>query len=140
MKSGIYRKGEISLEQIIDELKKREDIDKVGAILTFTGIVRGTSKNGKRVRGLKIDAYPELANESIEKIRNDIKKREGIIEVIIIHFMGDFDISEDLVYVIIACSHREEGFKALKDAVERYKKEIAVWKREDFKDGGSKWV
>ena len=44
------------------------------------------------------------------------------------------------MHVFIASSHRAEGFKSLRDAVEMYKKEIAVWKREDFQNGTSEWV
>lgn len=140
IKSGIYDKGEIDLEKIVKSIKNKRDIDKVGSIHTFSGIVRSTSKDGKPVKGLKIDSYDELANSSINKICEDIKKREGIIDIILVHFKGEFNLSEDLVHVVVASSHREEGFSALRDAVERYKKEIAVWKREDFQDGVSEWV
>ena len=84
------------------------------------------------MKGLKIDAYIEMANKSIEKICEEIKKKDGIIDVILVHFQGDFSLSENLVYVVVASSHRGEGFTALRETVEKYKKEIAVWKKEDF--------
>ncbi len=140
IKSGIYAKGEISFEDIMHSIKRIQSISKVGSIHSFSGIVRATSKQGKPVKGIKIDAYKELANKSIVKICEEIKNQFGIIEIILIHFYGKFDISEDLVHVVVASGHREEGFKALQTAVERYKKEIAVWKREDFKDGTSEWI
>ncbi len=139
-KSGIYGKNEINLSNIIFSLKNHPEIQEVGSILTFTGIVRNTSKDGKLIRSLKIDAYEELANQSINKICKEIREIPGIIDVIIIHFKGVFDITDELVHVIVASSHREEGFKALRLAVERYKKEIAVWKKEVFLDGNSEWV
>ena len=111
-----------------------------GAILTFTGIVRESSVDGKPVRGLKIDAYDEVANKSIAKICEEIKQTEGIIDVVIIHLKGEFSLSEDLVHVVVVSAHREEGFKSLRTAVERYKKEIAVWKQELFLDGSSEWI
>ncbi len=138
--SGIYNKSEIDLEKIIKIMKKKPEIKNAGSILTFSGIVRETSKDGELVKGMKIDAYVELANKSIEKICNEIKSRKGIIDVKLIHFQGDFDISEDLVHIVVASAYREEGFKALRDTVEKYKKKIAVWKREDFLNGKSKWV
>ena len=140
IKSGIYSKGSITLENIIQSIKSHYNIEDVGSILTFTGIVRKTSNNGKPVKGLKIDAYIEMANKSIEKICEEIKKKDGIIDVILVHFQGDFSLSENLVYVVVASSHREEGFTALRETVEKYKKEIAVWKKEDFIDGTSEWV
>ena len=140
IKSGIYEKDEINLSNIIFSLKNHPEIQEVGSILTFSGIVRNTSKDGKFIRSLEIDAYEELANQSINKICKEIRKIPGIVDVIIIHFKGVFDITDELVHVIIASSHREEGFKALRLAVERYKKEIAVWKKEVFLDGSSEWV
>ena len=140
VKSGIYEKDEINLSNILFSLKNHPEIQEVGSILTFTGIVRNTSKDGKLIRSLEIDAYEELANQSIDKICKEIREIPGIVDVIIIHFKGVFEIKDELVHVIIASSHREEGFKALRLAVERYKKEIAVWKKEVFLDGNSEWV
>lgn len=138
--SGIYDKGEVDFNAIINSVKNNANIEKVGSVLSFNGIVRNTSKSGRSVQSLTIDAYDELANKSINKICQDIKKEEGIIDIRIIHLKGTFEISEDLVYVVVASAHREEGFKALRTAVERYKSEIEVWKREEFKDGSSEWI
>lgn len=140
IKSGIYDKDAISLADIISSLNSHPKIAKIGSILTFTGIVRETSQEGKPIRNLEVDSYDELANVSINKICNEIRELHGIIEVIIIHFKGKFQIKDELVHVIVASSHREEGFKALRLAVEKYKKEIAVWKKETFLDGNSEWV
>ena len=140
VKSGIYEKNEINLSNIIFSLKNHPKIKDVGSILTFTGIVRNTSKKGKLISSLEIDAYEELANSSINKICKEIKEIPGIVDLIIVHFKGVFDIKDELVHVVVASSHREEGFKALSLAVEKYKEEIAVWKKEIFPDGSSEWV
>ncbi len=140
IESGIYEKGKFSLEEVINSIKRNPKINEAGAILSFSGIVRATSHEGAPVKGMKIDAYTELANKSINKICDEIIKREGIIDVVLIHFKGNFDITEDLVYVVVASAHRDEGFKALRDTVEMYKKEIAVWKKEEFDNGSSEWV
>jgi len=140
IESGIYYKEKITLDLIINSIKKNPNITQVGSILTFTGIVRETSKDGKPVVRMKIDAYRELANKTILKICEKLKKKKGIIDVKIIHLKGDFELSEDLVYVVVASAHREEGFDTIIKAVDIYKKEIAVWKREDFVDGTSEWV
>lgn len=89
---------------------------------------------------MKIDAYDDLANKSIFKICEKLKQRKGIIDIKIIHLKGEFELSEDLVYVIVASAHRKEGFETIADAVEMYKKEIEVWKREDYEDGSNEWI
>jgi len=138
--SGIYEKGEINLERILNSIKENSEIKKVGSIHSFTGIVRGSSINGKTVVSMKIDAYDDLANESIIKICNRLKQEEGIIDVKIVHLKGDFDLTDDLVYVVVASAHRKEGFDVISKAVEMYKKEIAVWKRENYENGSSEWI
>jgi len=134
IESGIYKKNEVDFPTLMSSLKNNLKIRNAGAVLSFNGIVRETSKEGKLVKSLTIDAYDELANKSINQICEDIRKIQGIIDIKLIHLKGKFKISEDLVYVAVASAHREEGFKALRIAVERYKKEIEVWKREEFLD------
>ncbi len=46
------------------------------------------------------------------------------------HLLGDFNIGEDLVYVSVAGAHRTQVFQVLREAVERYKKEAPVFKKE----------
>lgn len=140
IKSGIYKKGDVIFDDILQSIKSNPNLKEAGAILSFTGIVRNVSNEGKLVKNIKIDAYDDLAYETINKISNEIKKKFGIIDIKIIHLKGDFKISEDLVYVIVASAHREEGFDALREAVEKYKKELSIWKREDYINGNSKWV
>jgi len=138
--SGIYEKGEINLEHIIKSIKENSKIKKAGSIHTFTGIVRKSSIHGKTVESMKIDAYDDFANDNIIKICNRLKQEEGIIDVKIIHLKGDFDLTDDLVYVVVASAHRKEGFNVISKAVEMYKKEIAVWKRENYENGSSEWI
>ncbi|MFX1311927.1 MAG: molybdenum cofactor biosynthesis protein MoaE [Promethearchaeota archaeon] len=138
--SGIYNKGDITLEKIIKSIKKNSQIKEVGSIHTFTGIVRGSSNKGKPVISMKIDAYDELANNNIKKICKKLAEEQGIIDVKIVHLKGDFELSEDLVYVVVASAHRKEGFEIINKAVEMYKKKLAVWKKENFVDGTSEWV
>ncbi len=81
----------------------------------------------------------------MEKICKDLKKtKKGIIDVQIHHFTGEFEIGEDLVYVLVAGGHRENVFPVLQEAVERYKKEAPIFKKETIrgKKGKAKayWV
>ncbi|TFF95685.1 MAG: hypothetical protein EU544_02270 [Promethearchaeota archaeon] len=138
--SGIYKKGEVTLEELIQDIKNQNTIKKVGSIHTFSGIVRASSKEGIPVKGMKIDAYQELATHRIQEICEAIKEMPGILDIRMVHFFGEFEVSEELVHVVVAASHREEGFKALRDAVGKYKHDIAVWKKEYFEDGTSEWV
>ncbi len=130
LNSGVHKKGEISISEVIEKIKLNPRFSEAGAIAIFVGVVREKTTSGEKVERLEIEAYEEKANETLRKICEDLKKHEGIVDVQIHHFLGEFKISEDLVYVIVAGSHRQNVFPVLAEAVERYKKEAPIFKKE----------
>ncbi|MGB9676342.1 MAG: molybdenum cofactor biosynthesis protein MoaE [Candidatus Bathyarchaeales archaeon] len=133
-KAGVHEKGEISITDIIRKAKNSCDFQKVGAIALFIGVVRGENERGEKVQKLRLEAYEEKANETLSAICNDLKKKPGIVDVQIHHLLGEFSVGEDLVYVLVAGSHRKEVFAVLEEAVERYKKEAPIFKKEYVAD------
>ena len=127
---GIHQKGEFSLQDLLNSTKASPEFHNAGAIMLFIGVVRGRTKSGEAVEKLELEAYEEKANESIDNICKDLRKKEGIVDVQIHHFLGDFNVGEDLVYVLVAGSHRHNIFPVLEDAVERYKSEVPIFKKE----------
>lgn len=127
---GIHKKGKLSLLDLLKSVKDRPDFLKAGALATFTGVVRGETLGGETVKKLELQAYENKANEVLGKICEDLREREGVIDVQIHHFVGEFDVGEDLVYVVVAGAHRQNVFPVLEEAVERYKKEAAIFKKE----------
>jgi molybdopterin synthase catalytic subunit len=142
--AGVHEKGTFSLQDLIESIKKKEEAAKTGAITLFIGVARGENNEGQKVQKLKLEAYEEKANEVLEKICDDLQKKEGIVDVQIHHLLGEFDVGEDLVYVAVAGSHRPEAFAVLREAVERYKHETPVFKKEKIikEDGTTQdlWV
>ena len=132
--AGVPAKGSLTLSDVIESVKKHPDYRKVGAMALFIGVVRGETKAGESVSRLELEAYDEKGNQVLEKICQDLKRKKGIIDVQIHHFTGEFDLGEDLVYVIVAGGHRENVFPVLREAVERYKKEAPIFKKEYAKD------
>jgi molybdopterin synthase catalytic subunit len=129
--AAVHAKGTFSLQDAIGSMKSKAGFQKVGVIAVFTGIVRGENNNRTKVEKLMLEAYEEKANEVLRKICDDLKKkRPGIVEVQIHHLLGEFSVGEDLVYVLVAGSHREDVFPVLEEAVERYKKEAPIFKKE----------
>lgn len=126
----VHFKESLTLEELINSVKCKEDFQKAGAIAIFIGVVRGENPTGERVQKLEIEAYEEKADEVLSNICQDLKKKEGIVDVQIHHFQGEFNVGEDLVYVIVAGSHRGNVFPVLREAVERYKKEAPFFKKE----------
>ena len=131
---GIHKKGEFTFSELLKSVKERSDFHRAGAIATFVGVVRGQNLDGEDVTGLELEAYEEQANKVLGSICEDLKKREGVVDVQIHHFVGKFTVGEDLVYVVVAGAHRQNVFGVLQEAVERYKNETPVFKKEHIVD------
>jgi len=128
--AGIHKKASFSLLDLINNTKNQPNFHKTGAIAVFVGVIRGENLKGEKVQKLELEAYEEKANEVLSEICEDLKKREGIVDVQIHHLLGEFGVGEDIVYVLVAGSHRRNVFPVLEEAVERYKKEVPIFKKE----------
>lgn len=140
VQAGVHQKGTFSLFDMINQAKSKQGFQKAGAIALFVGVVRGENLKGEKVQKLKLEAYEEKANEALANICNDLKRRTGVVDVQIHHLLGEFDVGEDLVYVLVAGSHRRHVFAVLKEAVERYKKEAPIFKKEHIINSKGKQV
>jgi len=141
---SIHKKGQFSLQDLLNSAKANPKFRNVGAVMMFIGVVRGKTQSGETVKKLELEAYEEKANDVIDSICKDLRKKEGIVDVQIHHFIGDFKVGEDLVYVLVAGSHRRSIFPVLEEAVERYKSEVPIFKKEYVTDKRGKtksyWV
>ncbi|MGD0979457.1 MAG: molybdenum cofactor biosynthesis protein MoaE [Candidatus Bathyarchaeia archaeon] len=129
-RAGVHHKGTFSLLDMINNAKKEPSFKKAGAITLFIGIVREEAKKGEKVEKLQLEAYEEKANQTLAEICDDLRKKPGVTDVEIHHMLGEFSPGEDLVYVLVAGSHRQNIFPILQEAVERYKREAPIFKKE----------
>ena len=132
--AGVHEKGTFSVLDLISNTKKSENYEKAGAITMFVGVVRGETLEGENVQKLTLEAYEEKANEVLTEICSDLAKKPGIVDVQIHHLLGEFTVGEEIVYVLVAGSHRNDVFPVLREAVERYKNEAPVFKKEKIVD------
>jgi molybdopterin synthase catalytic subunit len=131
--AGVHEKGTFTLYDVMKSVKKAPDFHKAGAVAMFIGVVRGETEKHEKVQKLHLEAYEEKANQVLAGICEDLKTKPGITDVQIHHMLGEFKVGEDLVYVSVAGAHREQLFPVLEEAVERYKKEAPIFKREQVK-------
>jgi len=127
---GVHQKGKFDLADLIDNVKNETSFKKAGAITLFIGVVRGESQEGEVVEKLELQAYEEKANQTLNHICDHLRKEPDIIDVQIHHLLGEFRPGEEIVYVLVAGSHRQNMFSTLEEAVERYKKEAPIFKKE----------
>lgn len=109
-----------------------------GGIASFSGVVRATHQ-GRRVKYLVYEAYPELAERALERIQAEIADAWPATLVAIHHRTGRLEIGEASVVIAAAAAHRAEAFHACRYAIERVKQIAPIWKHEFFEDGDA-WV
>jgi molybdopterin synthase catalytic subunit len=138
--SGVYEKGSFDLLELVRELFSSSLPADVGAVTTFTGITRVLGKDAKPVSKLEMQSYELHANRILQQIAREIEAKYGVRFVGIYHLIGEFAVGEPVVFVLVAGVNRKEVFPALQEAVERYKREPALWKREVYVDGTQEWI
>jgi molybdopterin synthase catalytic subunit len=122
----IKESAEMTLQEMVDAIKNRPDFDRVGMVACHNGVVRATSRDGLKVRGLEI----EVDRDRLETILREMNGRKGIIEVTVHLFEGYRKVGEDVMLVAVAGDVREHVFPVLAETVERIKKEVT--RKEEF--------
>ena len=124
---------------VTDEIEAIKKVsNNIGGITTFLGTGRELSK-GENISKLNFEHYPKMAEKKLEEIRLQAIKDYGIIEMIIIHRIGEIDIGENIVLIVAAGEHRKETFKACESAIAELKRTTPIWKRETTTTG-EVWV
>ena len=136
-------KSNIRIQQedfvVTDEIEAIKKVsNNIGGITTFLGTGRELSK-GENISKLNFEHYPKMAEKKLEEIRLQAIKDYGIIEMIIIHRIGEIDIGENIVLIVAAGEHRKETFKACEWAIAELKRTTPIWKRETTTTG-EVWV
>jgi molybdopterin synthase catalytic subunit/molybdopterin converting factor small subunit len=108
-----------------------------GALVTFVGRARETSDDGREVRELDYEVYPELATSVLAEIGAEAEARWPVA-VAVVHRSGVVPIGEAAVVIVTASAHRAEAYEANRFVIEAIKQRLPIWKRETFADG-SEW-
>jgi molybdopterin synthase catalytic subunit len=124
----------LSLERVVDEVRD----DRAGAIATFTGTVRAQSR-GRSVLHLDYEAYEGMAEEVMSALADGLMARYDVTAVAIHHRVGRVEVGETSVVVAVSGRHRADTLAACKDAIDRLKVEVPLWKKEVY-EGGEEWI
>ena len=138
---GIHSRGDISVEQVMDEIRRHPESKRAGAMATFVGIVREdpVESSSSKVRYLEYEAFEEVATQKLQELRDDLTRREGIVDVSIHHVVDRLEVRDVSLIVSVLGTRRRFVFPVLEEAVERVKKEVPIWKKE-FTSDNAYWV
>jgi len=122
----------------VDEVLARLRTSEMGALVTFTGVVRNSSR-GRDVDRIEIQVYEEMARRQLEAIREEALMRFGVEEVTVIHRHGSLKVSENIMMIAVGAAHRAEAFEACRYVIDEIKKRVPIWKKEITPEGDF-WV
>jgi molybdopterin synthase catalytic subunit len=110
----------------------------VGAIIAFSGLVRGTNQ-GRRVLRLDYEGYEPMIVRIFEQIDREIAAAWPGTACAIHHRLGTLAIGDVSIVIAIASAHRAAAYSASRYAIERVKQIAPIWKHEYF-EGGDVWI
>ncbi len=128
----------------IEAIHARLTGPEIGAVVSFTGFVRGrTQRDGLPPETVHLDyeAYESMAVEKMAQIAREIWARWPEVRgVALVQRLGRVDIGGNTTLVACAGAHRDVGvFEAARYGIDRLKEIVPVWKKE-VGAGRSLWI
>jgi molybdopterin synthase catalytic subunit len=104
----------------LKEVKESADPKELGMILMHNGVVRGTSKYGAAVQGMKL-SYDE---GKLVDLLNKYKEHDGILEIKAWINSGELSVGDDIMYLMVAGRFRTDVFPIFETVLSAIKKEV----------------
>ncbi|HEX7325789.1 MAG TPA: molybdenum cofactor biosynthesis protein MoaE [Rhodanobacteraceae bacterium] len=125
----------LDLDALLAATQAPED----GAVVTFGGTVR-LFNDGLRVTAINYSAYAPLAEKMLREIEQQTLARFAVTSCRIRHRLGDLQIGDLSVLVVVRAPHRGAAFEAARYAIDTVKHEVPIWKYEEYADGSHAYV
>ena len=110
-----------------------------GAVVLFLGTTRELTA-GRRTVALDYEAYREMAERRLAELESEARRRWPVIECTIVHRLGHVPIAEASVAIVVSTPHRADAFAAGQWLIDTLKRDVPIWKREQWSDGTTEWV
>lgn len=110
----------------------------VGAVASFIGITRNRN-DGQGVSAMTLEHYPGMTERALERIATEARSRWDLLDVTIIHRVGELQPTDPIVLVAVAAAHRGDAFAACEFIMDYLKTRAPFWKKEVTPEG-ERWV
>ncbi len=111
---------------------------KIGAIASFIGVCRDVN-GGDVVSAMTLEHYPGMTEKALENIVAEARRRWDILDVLVIHRVGELKPADQIVLVVVAGAHRGEAFASCEFIMDYLKTRAPFWKKEQTPDS-TRWV
>jgi len=110
----------------------------IGAVVGFVGYVRDFNA-GQEVQGMFLEHYPGMTEKALAKIEAEARLRWPLLNVDILHRVGNLQPGEPIVFVGTCSAHRKAAFEACDFIMDYLKTRAPFWKKEGTAEGAL-WV
>ena len=111
---------------------------KIGAVASFVGVARDVN-DGDSVSTLTLEHYPGMTEKALEGIVAEARARWDVIDILVVHRVGEIKPTEQIVLVVVAGAHRGEAFAACEFVMDYLKTRAPFWKQVETV-AGTTWV
>ena len=125
----------IDTTALIDRARHPE----AGAVVLFLGTTRALTA-GRQTVALDYEVYHEMAERQLAALEAEARQRWPVIECIITHRLGRVPPTEASVAIVVSTPHRADAFAAGQWLIDSLKRDVPIWKREQWSDGSTEWV
>lgn len=113
----------MNADKLIAKIKSHPDYARVGMILCHNGVVRGTSRDGRPVKGLRV----AVDHQRLEQILAAQRGRPGIVEIQVeIAADTDLAVGDDVMLLVVAGDVRETVIAVLSDTLNAIKSSVTA--------------
>jgi molybdopterin synthase catalytic subunit len=113
----------MNADAMIAKIKQHPDYRQAGMILCHNGVVRGTSRDGRKVTGLRV----EVSRDRLEQVLAEQRTRAGIVEILVEIAAGkDLRVGDDVMLLVVAGDIRENVIAVLSDTLNAIKTTVTA--------------
>lgn len=142
MKVEIFDKSYDPWQKARDYQDQQLGKGKFGAMTLFVGTMRDFNE-GDTVASMMLEHYPEMTQKHLEKIAQDAIDKFDVIDVLLMHRVGEVFPSDPIVCVAVWSEHRAAAYEANRFVMEDLKAKAPFWKKETLaneEDNKQRWV
>ena len=107
--------------EMLNKVKRHPDYHEAGMILCHNGVVRSTSRDGRRVNGLRV----AVDREQLNRILQHQRQSPGIIDILVeIAEDKDLKVGDDVMLLVVAGDIRENVIAVLAETLNQIKSTV----------------
>jgi molybdopterin synthase catalytic subunit len=111
----------MDINKMMQDIKSHPDFDSVGMVLCHNGVVRVTSRDGRKVKGLKV----AVEHQKLTQILAAQKQTPGILDIRVeIAEDRDLAVGDDVMLLLLAGDIRENVIAVLTETLNLIKSTV----------------